>query len=258
MLLGYCRDLPGGWAERLLAHDSQLHPVPPGLPDDAAVLAEPLAVALHPFVERPVAAGDRVLVLGAGAIGLLVLAALALTGARAETVVVARHGHQAEEARRLGAGTVLRSLAEVEPLAMARGWGGRRRGLFGVWGWTGGFDRVVDAVGSPATVSLALRLARPGGRVDLLGAAGRLPDLDLTPLWAHELEVHGFCGYGAEPAAGGRHTIALALDALARRPDLGLERLVTHRFPLPAYRAALEAAFDLRRSRAVKVVFAPS
>lgn len=79
-------------------------------------------------------------------------------------------------------------------------------------------------------MAAALRLARAGGRVDLLGCSGVLPQLDLTPLWAHELQVQGFCGYGIEAAAGGEHTIALALRLLTARPDVPLKSLVTTAF----------------------------
>ena len=257
MLLGYCRGLPGGWGERLVAHGSQLHAVPDALDDDTAVLAEPLAVSLHAVLAEPVAPGSRVLVIGAGTIGLCVLAALSLLRAPAESVVVARHPLQARLATALGASVVVAGVRAAEEEATRRGWGRRWPGLMGTTGWTGGFDRVFDAVGSASSLAAALRLARAGGAVDLLGCAGGLPDLDLTPVWAHELRLRGSCGYGPEPAFGGAHTLACALRLLASRPDLPLRDLVTHRFPLQGYRAALHAAFAHRESGSVKVVFAP-
>ena len=257
MLLGYCRDLPGGWAERMVAHVTQLHPVPDGVDDASAVLAEPLAVALHAVLAAPLVGEDRVLVVGAGTVGLCVLAALRLLDAQADVVVVARHPGQREHAKALGASEVVGDVEAAERLAARRGWGAGHAGLLGTRGWSGGFDRVFDAVGSASSVAGALRLARAGGRVDLLGCSGVLPHLDLTPAWAHELHVQGFCGYGSEPAAGGGHTIALALRLLAERPSLPLRALVTHRFPLARYREALAAAFFHRRSDSVKVVLTP-
>jgi len=112
-------------------------------------------------------------------------------------------------------------------------------------------------VGSPATVAAALRLARSGGRVALVGASGTLPRLDSTPLWAHELQVAGYCGYGSEGGPDGEHTIDMALRLLAAHPELRLGDLVTHRFPLARYPEALRACFAHRRSGAVKVVFEP-
>ena len=255
MLLGYCRGLPGGWSERLVAHVSQLHPVPDGVDDASAVLAEPLAVAAHavlPHLPEPAA---RVLVIGAGTIGLSVVAALTLLGAAAETVVVARRPAQAALAARLGAGRRVRGVGEAERLAEEQGWGRGFPGLLGTRGWTGGFDQVFDAVGAPATLAAALRLTRAGGRAVLLGCSGRMPRLDLTDLWSHEITVDGTCGYGREAGAADAHTLDLVLQRMAERPDVPVCDLVTHRYPLQAYRQALRAAFFHRQSGAVKVVF---
>lgn len=258
MLTGYCRDVSGGWAESMVAHPGQMHPVPDGLDDDSAVLAEPLAVALHGVMAARPSAGDRVLVIGAGTIGLCVLAALRLLETPAEVVAVARYPWQADRARALGAPHVVPDVAAAEHLAADAGWGSAHAGLWGTRGWTGGFDQVFDAVGSSASMAAALRLARAGGQVQLLGCSGVLPRLDLTPVWAHELDVRGFCGYGSEPQAQGMHTIAYGMRLLAARPDVRLGELVTHRFPLERYREALAAAFFHRASHALKVVFTPA
>lgn len=257
MLIGYCRQVSGGWAERMVAHASQLHPVPDTVDDQTAVLAEPLAVALHAVLAARPDAGSRVLVIGAGTIGLCVLAALRLLSANVRVVAVARHPEQRDRALAFGATEVVGDLRTAERLAEGFGWGARRPGLLGVHGWTGGFDRVFDAVGSAASTAGAIRLTRAGGRVDLLGCSGVLPSLDLTPVWAHELQIQGFCGYGLEAGADGKHTIALALALMADRSDVPLRGLVTHRFPLGRHRSALTAAFFHRESGSVKVVFTP-
>ncbi len=257
MLLGFCRDLPGGWTERLMAHNAQLHAVPDGLPDETAVLAEPLAVALHAVYRDPPPSGARVLVVGAGTVGLCLVAAMRLLETGAEIAVVARHPRQRELAAALGADEVLAGSAEAERLALRRGWGGVHAGLLGTRGFSGGFDQVYDAAGSASAVATALRLTRAGGRAVLLGCSGVVPRCDLTAAWAHELRLEGFCGYGAEPAAGGRHTIDLALGLMAAHPDVPVGSLVTHRFPLGRYREALKAAFFHRGSGSVKILLHP-
>ena len=254
MLIGTCRDLPGGWSEEVVAHRSQLYPVPDGVDDLSAVLAEPLAVALHPLLQAPPRAAARVLVIGAGTIGLCAVAAHSLHGGGAHVVAVARHPEQRRQARALGAADVVPDLDAAARLAVERGWSRVYPGLLGVTARTGGYDRVVDAVGSAASLAGALRLVGAGGRIDLLGCSGTLPEVDLTWLWAHEVQLAGFCGYGRESAADGRHTIALALDLLSGAAAQPLAGLVTHRFPLEAYRAGLSAAFFHSRSGAIKVV----
>ena len=73
MLIGYCADLPGGWSDAMVVHRSQLHAVPDAVSDEAAVLVEPFSVACA-VLARPPAAGEAVLVIGAGTLGLLTVA----------------------------------------------------------------------------------------------------------------------------------------------------------------------------------------
>jgi len=255
-LVGFCRDLPGGWAERTPAHASQLHPVPDTVSDERAVLVEPLAVAFHGVLRRTPPAGSRVLVIGAGTIGLCTVAALRLLGVDARVTVAARHGMQAHLARALGADEVV---APAEIGAAARAAGARAfRPLIGREVYRGGFDLVYDCVGTRRSLDDALRVTREGGTVLLLGAAGEISRLDWTFVWMRELEIVGSVGYGLERIGERRvHTFDLVLEALAEHPELPVERMITHRFPLRLYREALRAALDRRSSGAVKIVFTP-
>jgi threonine dehydrogenase-like Zn-dependent dehydrogenase len=81
--------------------------------------------------------------------------------------------------------------------------------------------------------------------------------LDLSLLWARELEARGFVGYGREEWRGEElHTFDVTMRLLMEG-GLPVERMVTHVFPLRQYRAALSAAANRRRSEAVKVVLVP-
>src|SRR6266513_3410058 len=73
---GYCADTGGGLGEVLGAHPSQLHPIPDGLSDEAAVLVEPLACCIHAALRGGATKDDVVVVSGAGTIGLLTIAAV--------------------------------------------------------------------------------------------------------------------------------------------------------------------------------------
>ncbi|MDP9354914.1 MAG: alcohol dehydrogenase catalytic domain-containing protein, partial [Chloroflexota bacterium] len=106
MLTGFCRDLPGGWGEEMVAHRSQVYPVPADMPDEVAALVEPLSVALHAVLRCPPGPRSRVLVVGGGTVGLLVLSALRLLGSPCHVTLLARHRVQADLAARLGADLV--------------------------------------------------------------------------------------------------------------------------------------------------------
>jgi threonine dehydrogenase-like Zn-dependent dehydrogenase len=239
---GFCRDSGGGWSEGLVAHESQLHTVPDDLPDEDAVLVEPLACALHAAAVADVQPGDAVAVIGAGTIGLLTLAALRSREPSATILCVAKHRGQEGAARRFGADDV----CPPDRLHVdgARVTGARR--LVGHQGrelLLGGFDRVLDCVGSGASLEQAITVARPRGRVVLVGMPGELK-ADLAAAWLRELELRGAYGY--------EHDFPAALEfARALRPG----RLIDRGWPLRGYKKALEAAPRAARHGRVKTVF---
>ena len=103
----------------------------------------------------------------------------------------------------------------------------------------------------------AIRFASPRGRIVVLGCSAQIRKLDLTFLWARELEFRGFLGYGRESWDGrDMHTFEITRELLLRKP-LPIDRIVTHIFPLEQYEDALKAASNRRRSGAMKVVLKP-
>src|SRR3954471_4208382 len=99
---GFCKDTGGGWGQQLVAHRSQLHPVPDGYSDEQAILLEPLACAVHTALRAGVGPNDRVLVSGAGSVGLFATLALRDLTAAGEIIVVGKHPHQSELVLELG------------------------------------------------------------------------------------------------------------------------------------------------------------
>ena len=92
----------------------------------------------------------------------------------------------------------------------------------------------------------------------MLGCAAEIPKLDLTFVWAKELEIKGYVCYGEEEWEGQkRHTFAITHDLLLET-GAPVERMVTHVFPLEQYRDALSAAANRRRSGSVKVLLDPT
>ena len=91
----------------------------------------------------------------------------------------------------------------------------------------------------------------------MLGCAAQIPKLDLSFVWARELDVKGFVGYGTETIGGERrHTFELTIDGMVES-GASVSDLVTHVFPLRQVRAALGAAGNRRRSGSVKVLLDP-
>jgi threonine dehydrogenase-like Zn-dependent dehydrogenase len=239
---GFCADTGGGWSGQLIAHLSQLHPIPDGLSDERAVLVEPLACAVHAARRAGVVDGQSVLVVGAGAVGLFITLALKELAPTAAVTVVAKHRRQAELARAFGATDV------VSPAEVVGGVRRTTRALRleperGPAYLLGGVDVAIDAVGSRASVDTALRTTRAGGRVLLAGVPGA--GIDLTPAWFRELEVTG-----AYATAGDAFDVAIELAGQAP-----LDGLLGVTYPLSRWREALDHAGDAGRLGTVKVAF---
>jgi threonine dehydrogenase-like Zn-dependent dehydrogenase len=255
---GYCADTGGGWsAAGLVAHPSQLHAVPDDLDDADAVTVEPLACALHGALAADVGDGATVGVLGAGTLGLLVVAALAHLAATGHgatpgaLLVGARYPHQRRLAAELGATDVL------EPDQLVRSVRRRTRSL--ALGpatlaprLTGGADVVLDCVGSADSIAQSLAMVRPRGRVVLVGMPGRV-HLDLAPLWHREVRLVGAYAYGREQLGSTDvRTFTVALE-MARALHTG--RLVSATYPLERFEEALAHAGAAGRRGSVKVAF---
>src|SRR5204862_3418154 len=104
---GYCADTGGGWGKMLVAHRSQLHPVPDRMSDARAVLVEPLACAIHAVLRARPEPGASVLIVGAGTVGILSLLALRELTQAGRVLVVAKHPRQRELALECGATNVI-------------------------------------------------------------------------------------------------------------------------------------------------------
>ena len=249
---GYCAGTGGGWSTAtVVAHPSQLQAVPDVVSDEEAALAEPFACSLHAALKIPREKGKTILVIGSGTIGLLLIHGYRRAGGQGRVLVVARFAHQAEMARRLGADECvnLRPPREFYQWVLERGGGaGEGAGIYqpelGKPVVLGGVDCVVDCVGNSQTIDDAVRLARPGGLVLLVGMPGIPRNVDWTAIWYKQLRVQGTYAYGWETAPDGRRlkTIQLGLEYMAGNPG-ALAPLVSGRFSLEEYRAAIQHAF---------------
>jgi 2-desacetyl-2-hydroxyethyl bacteriochlorophyllide A dehydrogenase len=251
------QQIGGGWSEEMLLHEQQLFAIPEEMDDEQAVLLEPTAVALHAVLRRPPQPGEKVLIVGAGTIGLLTLQVIHALAPQAEISVLARHDFQVEQATRLGATRILYSNDSYESVKKATG-AKLYTGMFGNKMLLGGYDVIYDTVGSKQTIHHNLRWARAGGTVIIIGVSLHLLKLDLSPIWHQEVNLIGTTGHGTENWPVGttqkRSTFALASDLITN----GLihpEKLITHRFALSNFREALQTANDKKGSRAIKVIF---
>ena len=252
---GYCRDTGGGWSRSLVAHPFQVHPVPESMSDEAAVLIEPFACALHAALRGKPEEGTTALVIGCGSIGLLTIAALRVAGSRCRIVAVARYPHQGAAAEQLGADEVLGTERDLYGAICEMTGAERHQPELGKPVLIGGAETVFDCVGTAATIDDALRFTRAKGTTVLVGMPAIPAGIDWTSIWYKELAVVGAYAYGTENWGGERiRTFKLAIQLMG---DIGrrVGSLVTHRFPLGDYRQALSVAMHTGKHRSIKTVF---
>lgn len=249
---GYCRDTGGGWSTGLVAHESQLHEVPDDLSDEAAVMVEPAACAVHAACAAGIGGGERVVVFGAGTLGLCVVAALRALCLPGSLVAVAKHPNQRHLARQLGADQVVRPGEHKRAARRLSGSLAFESGGGQIERLAGGVEVVVDCVGTSDSLAECLDIVRPGGRIILVGMPGTV-HLDLAPLWQRGVDLRGAYAYGTEHRPEGpRSTFQLALELVR---EARLERLVSARYPLESYEDAVAHAAAAGRRGAVKIVF---
>lgn len=245
--IGYCASTGGGWSTQFVAHESQLHRVPDEMSDETAVMVEPAAVGVHAALRAGVGPGDTVAVLGAGTMGLLSVAALSQLVPGARVIVGAKHPHQRDLARALGADLV------VEPASLKRTV--RRAVGCRMIGddLAGGATATIDTLGTSASIREAIGLTRPRGRVVLVGMPATVR-LELTALWHRETELVGTYTYCTETLPDDTRASAFRLALhLAAAVDLG--RLVSATYPLDRFVDALRHAANAGGRGAVKVAF---
>ncbi len=254
---GTSKDAPGGFAEYLPAHESMLIPVPEGVSDEVAVLADPFAVSLHSVTRHPPPPGGKVLVYGGGALGTTVTAIVRALHPDVQIMVVARFPAQAALARRLGA-TVVDPFPVEQLLEEAAAWSGgvlqRFEGSGLPMAHPGGFDVVYDTVGTAQTAEIGVRLLKARGTMVKSGV--NAPERwEWSPLYFKEISWVGSNAFGVEEVDGVRmHGIAHYLQ-MANEGRVDLTGMLTHVFRLEQWREAFVALATQEESGAIKAAF---
>src|SRR3954463_11042940 len=219
--------IDGAFAQYVVVHAAFAHPVPDGLSDDAAALLEPLSVGIWACRKGGVTAGSRVLVTGAGPIGLVGGQAALAFGAT-EVVVSDVNPARLAIARELGATDVVDArTASVTDLPRPP-------------------DVLLECSGHPPAIAPALRALDRAGRAVLVGMGGDEVAVPLSVVQERELEITGTFRYA------GTWPTAIALVASGR---IDLDRLVTGTYGLHQAEEALTAG--RRDPQTVKVVVHP-
>ncbi|WP_101910975.1 zinc-dependent alcohol dehydrogenase [Marasmitruncus massiliensis] len=237
---GYCEQISftyrqgdGAMADYVTVQAPYVYRLPDDLSYDAGALIEPLSVATHAVRRADIKLGETVLVIGAGAIGMLIAAICKKSGAA--KVIIADHSDvRLKMALELGATDAVNSKEEPLEAALARLTGGK------------GVDKSFECVGLEATFVQAMMALKQNGLATIVGIFEN-PNIVIpaSRFVSGEIRVQGAQGYCWD------FPIALKLSR-----ELNLEKLITHVFPLDDLQKALETCLD-RNAGSVKVLLKP-
>jgi len=238
---GYCENISfayrngdGAFARFITVKESNAYHLPENLSYNAGALIEPMSVAAHAVRRAGIALGEKVLVIGAGAIGILVTALCRQSGA-ADILVCDYSASRLAMAKEFGASVTV-NLREGDDLELA---------VREMTGGTG-MDKTFECVGKESTFIQAMTALRRNGLATIIGIFEE-PNITINAMRfiTHEIRVQGAQGYCWD------FPIAIKMSEL-----INLERLVTNEFPLDHLQKALEICFD-PQAESIKVIVKP-
>lgn len=196
----------GAFADYLLLPPENLHPLPDSISDDQAVFIEPLAAGLQTLHQTHISPHHRVVLIGAGKLGMLTAQVLSLTGC--DLTVICRHSKQINLLKKWGIDTAMSG--EIEARSV---------------------DVVVDCTGTDSGFADALEMVKPRGVIHLKSTYAHLPQTNLTRAVVDEIAIQtSRCG--SFPAA----------IRLLGRGLIDTDSLIEARYSLDDALAAMEYA----------------
>jgi L-iditol 2-dehydrogenase len=230
--------IDGAFTKYLKYDPKLLHRIPDGMTFDQAAVVEPAANTVTDIIERKVIeAGDFVVLLGPGPIGLLAAQVARAAGAR-DVMIVGAPADEAlrlETARKLGFTEVV-NFAQTDPVARCLELTDGR-----------GADLVIECSGSPAAIAQSIVMARKWGRICAIGLTGKRPvQLDWDAAMTKVLTLY----FNMSTA----YTSWDKTIAMMAKGQIQVEALITHRLPLSQWEKAFDVVENLE---ALKVVFHP-
>ena len=234
---GYCehinftyRNGDGAMADYVIVKEDYVYELPPYLNYETGALIEPLAVATHAVRRADIRLGETVLIIGGGAIGMMVAAMCRKSGA-AQIIISDLSDHRLALAKKIGADITINSAREDLTDAISRLTKGK------------GVDKSFECVGLETCFLQSIMTLKRNGLATIVGIYEH-PEVTFpaSRLVTHEIKIQGAQGYCWDFPI-----------ALAAAKDIPLKTFITHRFPMNELQKALDTALD-RSSGSIKII----
>ena len=222
----------GGFAEYCVAPEAFLHPVSEEIPAKIAALAEPVACVMHGMMELNPQPYERVVLYGAGAIGLIFYNMLKSYGVKHLALCETMESRR-EDAKRCGVDFIIDPMTEDVEAVLKEKWGG-------------GPDVGIDAVGAGAVFEALVPLMNKGGRILIFGQN----NTQTSTVYPSQINTKQLTVFGTMAVY---HSIPAAIEMMSGLEE-ELSKIVTHELPLDDFEEGIRL---LREKKALKVVIYP-
>ena len=250
MFTGICKDVGGGFAPYLVAHKSQIYKLPAGMSLETASLIEPLGVTLQAVMDNRPTADDKVLVIGGGVIGNLIVQSIRALEIPCSITLAEPSRFHADLAAKAGADHIVTD-GNIHDAARQVTGAESYKPLLGKSILMGGFTKIYDCVGHADTLRAAMRAMAGGGTLSIVGIGDEVK-LDLTPLWLKLQTIKGVYAQGFNLVDGKREHVFETAIRFATAGKVRLHEMVTHTFPLDRYQDMIKVNMRKSANRAIK------
>ncbi|MFX0137870.1 MAG: zinc-binding dehydrogenase [Candidatus Hodarchaeota archaeon] len=264
---GNSSDATGGFADYFPAHESMAIPIPDDINWDQAMLSDPFSVAFHSVLKVHIKPGTVCAVYGCGNLGLLTILILKEVFEDIQVVAISRFSHQASMAKKFGADLVIDSSPTnkvIEKIADYVNCNIYYLKKEKPW-LIEGVDFLFDTVASPETLETGLRIVKArnmdpesnhllSGAIVVTGVSSP-KRYEWTPWYFKEINIIGSNAFAIEDFEGKREHAYYHYFRFLQEERLDPTPMITHRFPLEAYKKAFVTARAQKKFKSIKVTF---
>lgn len=253
IIIGACKNTSGSWSEYFIANEFQTFKLPEEISDEDAILIDSFCSALHPVIRNFPNDNDKVLIIGAGTIGICAVYALRALLSKSKIFVLTKYEFQAEKIKDLAEviylkEDYLKKFAEITDSKILKP-------ILGKEFLNSGFDIIFECTGNKNMIENSLRWIKPGGKIVLIGTFGIFSFIDLTLLWFKEAKLIGTNSSSTENYLNERkRCYEIAIDLLKNK-KISLKDILTHKFKIEDYKKAIEANLNKGKYKLIKSAF---